>query len=520
MAKWSRRHSPGPSSRSPTGTSTSTMPGSVHCPRWRPQPSRPRPPLSATTADSCTNATTSQWKSPAAASAALMGVPLADVAFIKNTTEGISLAAAGLDWKPGDRVIVPNYEFPSNIYPWIALRDQDVRVDVIEPIGPRRELPLELLADALQQAPTRVVAISWVQFGYGWRTDLAELGALCREHDALLCVDAIQGLGVLPANFEEWGVDVASADADKWLLGPHGIGIAAVSARAREQLRPQQPGWASVPYREEWDNLDLVFDESARRYEGGSPNVITTVGMGASIDLLLEAGIEAIWHHVDGLCQRLAAGLTEIGAELRSVHDSENRSAIVSFILPRPCDRHRRRGVGDARHPHTGPRRRRAPGTSRVQHGRRDRHHASRPSRNWPETRSEPGAEAAVVGCHDCWRLPDPAQPARRRGESNSRLGLCRPLPEPLGYAAGKGHLRWWPTQGPQPTHRHTIETRNDLGPIDGSRRLALPGSTPSPHGARRSRDRGTGDERSRSRSRHEERARPRGPGCPRPRAA
>jgi selenocysteine lyase/cysteine desulfurase len=275
-----------------------------------------------------------------AASAALMGVPLADVAFVKNTTEGIALAASGIDWKPDDRVIVPNYEFPSNVYPWIALRDRGVRVDAIEPAGPRRELRIELFAEALQQAPTRVVAVSWVQFGYGWRTDLAELGVLCREHNALLCVDAIQGLGVLPARFEEWGVDVASADAHKWLLGPHGIGIAAVSPRAREQLRPQQPGWASVPYREEWDNLELVFDETARRYEGGSPNVITTVGMGASIDLLLDAGAEAIWHHVDGLCQRLAEGLTGLGAELKSVHDSENRSAIVSFTLPnRETDR-------------------------------------------------------------------------------------------------------------------------------------------------------------------------------------
>ncbi len=85
-----------------------------------------------------------------AASAALMGVPLADVAFVKNTTEGIALAASGLDWKPGDRVIVPNYEFPSNVYPWIALRDRDVQVDLIEPVGARRELPMELFADALQ----------------------------------------------------------------------------------------------------------------------------------------------------------------------------------------------------------------------------------------------------------------------------------------------------------------------------------------------------------------------------------
>jgi cysteine desulfurase/selenocysteine lyase len=268
------------------------------------------------------------------ASARLMGVPSTDVAFVKNTTEGIALAASGIDWRPGDRVIVPNHEFPSNVYPWIALRDRGVQVDLIEPIGPRRELPIELFEQALAQAPTRVVAVSWVQFGYGWRTDLAALGAMCREHDALLCVDAIQGLGVIPASFEAWGVDVASADAHKWLLGPHGIGVTYLSPRAREQLRPLQPGWASVPYREEWDNLDLEFDATARRYEGGSYNVITIAGMAASIDLLLATGIDNVWSHVDALCQRLATSLDDLGAELRSVHQGDARSGIVSFVLP------------------------------------------------------------------------------------------------------------------------------------------------------------------------------------------
>lgn len=264
----------------------------------------------------------------------LMGVPLDDVAFVKNTTEGIAFAASGIDWRPGDRVLVPDHEFPSNVYPWIALRDRGVRVELLRPVGVRRELPLELFDEALRRAPARVVAVSWVQFGYGWRTDLAALGELCREHGALLCVDAIQGLGILPAAFAEWGVDVAAADAHKWMLGPHGIGVVSVSPRAREQLRPLEPGWASVPYREEWDNLELRFDDTARRYEGGSYNVITIAGMGAAVDLLLAAGLDRVWAHADRLCRQLASGLEGLGAELRSVHDGDNRSAIVSFVLP------------------------------------------------------------------------------------------------------------------------------------------------------------------------------------------
>jgi cysteine desulfurase/selenocysteine lyase len=260
--------------------------------------------------------------------AALMGVNVDDVAFIKNTTAGLAIVATGLDWQP-------DHEFPSTVYPWIALRDRGVEVDLIEPVGARRELPLERFAEALRRAPARVVALSWVQFGYGWRTDLAALGRLCREHDALLCVDAMQGLGAMPASFAAWNVDVAAVDAYKWMLGPHGIGTAFVSPRVREQLTPREPGWASVAHREDWDDLELVFDSSARRFEGGTNNIVTALGMGASIDLLLETGIDAVWLHIDRLCRRLADGLIAHGAELRSVHgDSAHRSGIVAFTLP------------------------------------------------------------------------------------------------------------------------------------------------------------------------------------------
>jgi selenocysteine lyase/cysteine desulfurase len=268
-----------------------------------------------------------------AAAAELMGVPATDVAFVKNTSEGLGLCASGIDWQPGDRVIVPNHEFPSNVYPWLALRDRGVRVDLVEPIGVRRELPIEQFEQALREGPTKLVAVSWVQFGYGWRVDLAALGRLCRQHDALLCVDAIQGLGAIPAAFEAWGVDVAAAGAHKWLLSPHGTGIVAVSPRARAQIRPTAPGWASVAWRGEWDNLEYVPDPTARRYEGGEANLITIAGLGASIELLQSTGLDDVWAHVDRLCRHAAAGLADLGAELRSVHDNDNRSGIVSFAL-------------------------------------------------------------------------------------------------------------------------------------------------------------------------------------------
>jgi selenocysteine lyase/cysteine desulfurase len=263
--------------------------------------------------------------------AELMGVPPQDVAFVKNTTEGLGFVANGLTWHEGDRVVVADHEFPSTVYPWLALRDRGVAVDLVRPVGDGRELPLERFAEALGRGGARVVAVSWVQFGRGWRVELDQLSRLCHDHGALLCADVIQGLGVLPAELQRWGVDFAMADAHKWMLGPVGIGLLYVARDRRDLLRPLEPGWASVAHRQEWDNLELVYDDSARRFEGGTPNSLALAGMGASIDLLLAAGVDDVWGHVDALCGRLVESLDSVGATVLTRRDALHGSGIVTF---------------------------------------------------------------------------------------------------------------------------------------------------------------------------------------------
>lgn len=268
------------------------------------------------------------------AGARVMGVDVADVAFIANTTVGLGLVAGGFDWKPGDRVVVPTCEFPSNLYPWLALGDQGVEVVRIEPEGPGDRLDSALFEAALRRGGVRVVAVSWVQFGRGWRLDLEALGRMCREHDSLLVVDAIQALGVIPAEFERWEVDVAAADGHKWMLGPEGLGVLYANERARDRLRVVAPGWNSVVHRQQWDNRDLVLDPTARRFEPGTMNYAGIYGLGASLDLLLEAGVAAVWAHVDGLCTRLAEGLEAADAHVLTDRSEGGGSGIVTFRLP------------------------------------------------------------------------------------------------------------------------------------------------------------------------------------------
>ncbi len=265
--------------------------------------------------------------------ATLMGVESDGVAFVKNTTEGLAFVAGGIDWQAGDRVIVPSREFPSTLYPFSSLEDLGVEVVRPEPTGRTEVLPLEVFERELLAAPTRMVVCSWVQYRRGWRVDPAELAQLCHRHGALLCLDVIQGLGLLPARLAEWGVDFAMADAHKWLLGPQGIGLFYVAPEHREQLRVLEPGWSSVAHRDDFDHLELVLDPSSRRFEGGTQNLTGVAGMGASIELILSTGVDRIWTHVHGLCDRAASGLADAGAEVLSDRGA-GRSGIVTFSLP------------------------------------------------------------------------------------------------------------------------------------------------------------------------------------------
>jgi cysteine desulfurase / selenocysteine lyase len=267
--------------------------------------------------------------------ALLMGVDSSDVAFVKNTTEGLGFVANGLEWAEGDRVVVPDGEFPSTIYPWLSLEDRGVVIDRVGPEEVSGALPLESFARVIEAGPPpKVVVTSWVQYSRGWRTDLAALAELAHGAGALLCADVIQGLGLLPAFFDAWGVDFAVADAHKWLLGPAGIGVLYVRRSCLDLLRPLEPGWASVDHRQQWENLNLVFDDCARRLEGGSANACGIYGLGAALELILDADVIQVWRHVHELCRYATEALGSSGCRVISDTSEQGASGIVTFEPP------------------------------------------------------------------------------------------------------------------------------------------------------------------------------------------
>ncbi len=259
--------------------------------------------------------------------AKLLGARPEQVAFVRNTSDALSTVANGLTWKPGDNIVTFSREFPSNIYPWLRIRDAlGVEVRMCEERAGRIDLTeFECLVDQ----HTRVIAISQVQYASGFRTDLQRLGRLARQHDALLVVDAIQALGVIPINVDAELVDVAAGGGHKWLLSPEGVGYLYLSDRARERIEPTLVGWVSVPDPDDYFNFDQGWKSGALAWETGTGPASLFYGFKASLELLSRVGVENIATYLEELTDYLCEGLKARNYEVVSSRESCEKSQIV-----------------------------------------------------------------------------------------------------------------------------------------------------------------------------------------------
>ncbi|TAN23000.1 MAG: aminotransferase class V-fold PLP-dependent enzyme [Acidobacteria bacterium] len=268
----------------------------------------------------------------------LIGATAADIALTKNTTEGLLTIANGLAWRPGERVVTFECEFPANLYPWLALRGRGVNVEL---------LPTAALTDLNQVRAAcrgaKVLAISFVQYLSGFRAPLEAIGAICRETGTWLVVDGIQGLGAFPLDVTRCGIHALACGSHKWLTCPEGAGFLYVHPALLEQLTPPEPGWLSVDNYLDFDAAQraaqtgiMHWRAGAARFECGAVNRTVLLGMGAAIKLLLSAGADTAANHILDLGQRLADGLDQRGCTLALLSDDRSvRSGITSFQHPR-----------------------------------------------------------------------------------------------------------------------------------------------------------------------------------------
>lgn len=261
----------------------------------------------------------------------LLGADPLDVAFIKNTTEGIGFVAEGFPWRAGDNVVTAAEEYPSNLYPWMNLTGRGVEVRMV----PSRDgrLWIDDLRSAIDSR-TRLVSLSFVEYASGLRNDLDAVGAMCRERGIYFFVDAIQGLGMLPLDLGRTPLDFLSADGHKWLLGPEGAGIFYIRRELLDLLHPVGVGWHSVTGGFDFSRVDFTLKPNAGRWEGGSLNVAGITALGASLAMLLEIGISAVTERVLDLTDYLCQQAGPAGVEVFSSRCLEDKSGIVSLIVP------------------------------------------------------------------------------------------------------------------------------------------------------------------------------------------
>jgi len=259
--------------------------------------------------------------------AALINADPGSVCFVRSTSHGISLVASGLKWRTGDNIVTYNREFPANIYPWMNLIKKGIELRMV------RERDGKIMVEDIEKlinSRTRLVAVSLVQFTNGFRIDLNALGQLCRQKNVLLLVDAIQGLGIIPFNLQETPVDFLAADGHKWLLSPEGLGIFYIKPALLNQLDLSIIGWNSVQNPQEYLNYRLELRPDARRFEEGSYNNLSIIGLGASVSLLLDAGVDKLFARSLEIISLLAEEMGKMGAKILSPMEPENRSAILS----------------------------------------------------------------------------------------------------------------------------------------------------------------------------------------------
>jgi selenocysteine lyase/cysteine desulfurase len=257
-----------------------------------------------------------------------------EIVAVPNTAYAVNCAALSLPLKAGDNVLVVDGDYPAVIYPWMNLAHRGVLTKVVP--QDNGGLNLERLLARID-ARTRVIAVSTVMFATGYRNPIEEIGQICKERGIFFVVDSIQSLGAFPLDVQAAKIDWLCCGSHKWLLGPPGAGFMFV----RRELLPELVPGAYVGTMSTVDPFNFLdynytMQPTAARFAIGTDNVAGYMGLGESIDLILEAGPTAISQHVLGLVDAAIDDLGERGYRFCASTAPEHRSGILVVEVDDP----------------------------------------------------------------------------------------------------------------------------------------------------------------------------------------
>lgn len=262
--------------------------------------------------------------------AKLIGAKASEIALLGPTSVGLSLVANGLPWQAGDEVVCYLEDYPANVYPWIELQRQGVVVRYLQPPALGAITP-EVVEKALT-SKTRLVALASCHFLTGNRIQTDVIGKMLRDRGIFFCLDAIQTVGAFETLVDH--VDFLSADSHKWMLGPMAAGIVYVKESLQDTLRPTLIGAWNIKSPNFIAQKTIEFEAGARRYEPGVLNMAGILGMKASMELLMEAGIENVSARLLALRDHLRTRLIPLGFELIESSEGCLPHGISTFSHP------------------------------------------------------------------------------------------------------------------------------------------------------------------------------------------
>lgn len=260
-----------------------------------------------------------------------------EIAFVKNTAEGISILANGLTYQPGDNIVIADQEHQSVLFPWIGVHERyGVELKVVKSID--REIPMDDMIAAINKH-TRVLIVSAVQFSTGFAADLKRLGAACHEKGIIFAVDGIQALGRLKLDVQDCHIDYLAAGSNKGLLGTLGVGFVYCSDRIVKDVIPCYAGYQSTVSHVAPPSITTEFDHlewypHARRFESGnlSYNCIEAISNG--VDLILELGLENIDAHVRTLEKYLRDKISDLALPVVQAKDEKHWGGVICVYYP------------------------------------------------------------------------------------------------------------------------------------------------------------------------------------------
>ena len=273
------------------------------------------------------------WQGIKERGARLFGCDAEELAYTRNTTEGVNIVCNGLPLGDGDEVITSTHEHVGNTMSWIARARRDgIRMRVFEPAVESAAENVDRIARLITPR-TRAISISHVTTTTGQVLPVKEIGRLAADHGLWYFIDGAQSAGQLVLDVHDIGCHAYATSGHKWLLGPKGTGLIYVSRDALDAIQARWVGAWSNEGDFDMATGEFAFHPTAQRYEYGTMSTPLFHGLGAAMGFLLDLGMERVWQRDQDLGQRLIAGLQEAGADVLSPLRPGEHSAIVSFRL-------------------------------------------------------------------------------------------------------------------------------------------------------------------------------------------